>query len=170
MRTETYNIFTFEELSPAAKKTAIESLRQRCFCANSEWIWSDARETINAVEEIGHCRLSIQESSQGYYIDHAHNLHEEYELSDEEKFEKFRKDFIEQFKERIWCDNVMLKVIQEYKFQSYRSYVNNVGCAIINFCKVIDDNCLVYFKDENVQEWILQQEIEFFENGKEYRL
>lgn len=168
MRTITTTLYQYSELNEQAKKDAIKALRGRCAEANAEWTWEDANQTTKTVEEIGHVWCDIQQSSQGFYANHYHNKDEQYDLTDREEFEQFRKNYIEQYKEMLWCDNMMLKIVKEWEFDERRSYAGNVAWMIVKFCEQIYDLTLDYYEDDCVEEWIGGQDMEFTEDGRLY--
>lgn len=169
MRTITTTLYQYSELNEQAKKDAIRALRGRCAAANAEWTWEDANQTTKTVEEIGHVYCDIQQSSQGFYANHYHNKDEQYDLTDREEFEQFRKNYIEQYKEMLWCDDMMLKIVKEWEFDERRSYAGNVAWMMVKFCEKINDDCMCYFEDDNVEEWIEGQDFEFTEDGRLYQ-
>lgn len=170
MRTIETTLYEFGELNQEAKQTAVKLLRERCYCANAEWTWEDARATIKTVEETAGVRCDINESSQGFYVNHAFRRGEvRYDLSDKDEFEQFRKNFIDQYKESMWCDYIMLKVVEEWQFEHHRSYAGNVAWMIVSFCEKIEHGCLSYFDDDCVKDWIDAQDFEFTEDGKLYQ-
>ena len=168
MRTIETTLYQYSELNEQAKQYAIKALRQRCFEANAEWTWDDANETTKTVEEVGHIYCDIQQSSQGFYANHYHNNDEDCDLTYQEEFEQFRKNYIEQYKEMLWCDHMMLKIVKEWEFDERRSYAGNVAWMMVKFCEEIYDECLEYYKDDCVEEWIEGQDFEFTEDGRLY--
>ena len=169
MRTITTDLYQYTELGDRAREYARERLRSRCYEANAEWTWEDANETIKVVEEVGHVYVDVQQSSQGFYANHYHNKREEYDLTDEEEFEQFRTKYIHEFKESLWCDHNMLKIVKEWRFDESRSYAGNVAWLIVRFCEQIYDETLCYFDDDNVEEWIYSQDFEFLNDGTLYQ-
>lgn len=169
MRTIETTVYEFDELTQDAKQKAIDLMREQCYCANCEWTWDDANETIKVLEETAGVRCNIQESSQGFYVQNAFRRGDvDYDLTDKQEFDKFRKRYIEQFKEDLWCDNIMLNIVQTYQYCDRMCYESNVGRMLVKFCEWINDDCLTYFKDENVEEWICGQDFEFTEDGRVY--
>lgn len=169
MRTITTNLYLFSELSKDVQNKVINNMRESCYQANSEIDWLDAEDAITQVEEIANVNVSIQQSSQGFYVDHFRDKNEEYELTDEQQFEQFRKNFLDQYKESMWCDYIMLKVVEEWQFEHRRSYAGNVAWMIVSFCEKIEHCCLSYFDDDCVKGWIDAQDFEFTEDGKLYQ-
>lgn len=169
MRTIETTLYQYSELNEQAKQYAIKALRQRCFEANAEWTWDDANATIKTVEETAGVRCDINESSQGFYVNNAFRRGDvHYDLSDKDEFEVFRKNYIEQYKEMLWCDQIMLKIVKEWEFDERRSYAGNVDWMIVKFCEKINDDCMCYFDDDAVEEWIEGQDFEFTEDGRLY--
>ena len=169
MRTITTNLYQYTELNAIAKNNAIRLLRQRCFEANDECTWEDANETMKVVEESGNVYVDICDNSQGFYVNNHYKKFEENELTDEELFERFRDKYIRDYKEMLWCDHIMLNIVKEYKFDDSRSYSGNIGCMMVEFCKIIYNCTLDYFDDDNVEEWILGQDFEFLSDGRLYQ-
>lgn len=170
MRTIETTLYEFGELNQEAKQTAVKLLRERCYCANAEWTWEDARATIKTVEETACVRCDINESSQGFYVNHAFRRGEvRYDLPDKDEFEEFRKVYIKQFKEMLWCDQIMLDIVKNYQYCERRCYEQNVAWMIVKFCEKINDDCMCYFEDDNVEEWIRMQDFEFTEDGRLYQ-
>ena len=170
MRTIETTLYEFGELNQEAKQTAVKLLRERCYCANAEWTWEDARATIKTVEETAGVRCDINESSHGFYVNHAFRRGEvHYDLSDKDEFEEFRKVYIKQFKEMLWCDRIMLDIVKSYPYCERRCYEQNVAWMMVDFCERINDDCMCYFEDDNVEEWILMQDFEFTEDGRLYQ-
>ena len=169
MRTIETTFYKYSELNEQAKEYAIKALRNRCFEANAEWTWYDANETTKTVEEIGHIYCDIQQSSQGFYANHYHNKDEQYDLTDKEEFEQFRERYIDEFKESLWCDHMMLKLVKEWEYDERRSYAGNVAWMMVDFCEQIYDLTLDYYDDDAVEEWILTQDFEFTEDGRLYQ-
>lgn len=169
MRTIETTLYEFGELNQEAKQTAVKLLRERCYCANAEWTWEDACATIKTVEETAGVRCDINESSQGFYVNNAFRRGEvRYDLSDKDEFEEFRKVYIKQFKEMLWCDQIMLDIVKNYQYCERRCYEQNVAWMIVKFCEKINDDCMCYFEDDNVEEWIRMQDFEFTEDGRLY--
>lgn len=170
MRTIETTLYEFGELNQEAKQTAIKLLRERCYCSNADWTWEDARATIKTVEETAGVRCDINESSQGFYVNNAFRRGEvHYDLSDKDEFEEFRKVYIKQFKEMLWCDQIMLNIVKNYQYCERRCYEQNVAWMIVKFCEKINDDCMCYFEDDNVEEWIRMQDFEFTEDGRLYQ-
>jgi len=170
MRTIETTLYEFGELNQEAKQTAVKLLRERCYCANADWTWEDARATIKTVEETAGVRCDINESSQGFYVNHAFRRGDvRYDLSDKDEFEEFRKVYIKQFKEMLWCDRIMLDIVKNYPYCERRCYEQNVAWMIVKFCEKINDDCMCYFEDDNVEEWIRMQDFEFTEDGRLYQ-
>lgn len=170
MRTITTNLYQYSELNEQAKQYAIKSLRDRCYEANSRTDWLDANDTITQVEEIANVNVSIQQSSQGYYVEYAWRRNGDYyDKTDQEEFEDFRLDYINQFKENLWCDHMMLKLVKEWEYDERRSYAGNVAQVLVKFCEKIEHGCLSYFDDDAVDDWIECQDFEFTEDGKLYQ-
>lgn len=169
MRTIETTLYQYSELNEQAKQTAVKLLRERCYCANADWTWEDASTTIKTVEETAGVRCDINESSQGFYVNHTFRRGEvHYDLSDKNEFEVFRKNYIEQYKEMLWCDQIMLKIVNEWEFDERRCYEQNVAWMIVKFCEKINDDCMCYFEDDAVEEWIEGQDFEFTEDGRLY--
>lgn len=173
MRTIETTLYEFGELNQEAKQTAVKLLRERCYCANAEWTWEDARATIKMVEETACVRCDINESSQGFYVNHAFRRGEVssfyYDMTDQQEFEVFRKKYVREFKEMLWCDQIMLDIVKNYQYCERRCYEQNVAWMIVKFCEKINDDCMYYFKDDNVEEWIRMQDFEFTEDGRLYQ-
>lgn len=169
MRTIETTLYEFGELNQEAKQTAVKLLRERCYCANAEWTWEDARATIKTVEETAGVRCDINESSQGFYVNHAFRRGESDFMSEKDEFEMFRHKYIREFKEMLWCDRIMLDIVKNYPYCERRCYEQNVAWMIVKFCEKINDDCMCYFEDDNVEEWILTQDFEFTEDGRLYQ-
>lgn len=168
MRTIEVNLYQFSELNEKARKFAIDSLRERSVEVNSDMDWSDANDCMEKVKEIANVRVSIQQSSQGFYADHYHCNYEEYELTDKEQFENFRKCYLDYYTEDMWCDTTMHKIVREWTFDERRSYASNVAWMLVDFCEQIWRSTLDYYDDVSVIEWIDAQCFEFTEEGKVY--
>lgn len=172
MRTITTTLYQYSELNQEAKQTAVKLLRERCYCANAEWTWEDASATINTVEETACVRCDINESSHGFYVNHAFRKGEVcsfyYDITDQQEFEVFRKRYVREFKEMLWCDQIMLDIVKNYQYCERRCYEQNVAWMIVKFCEKINDDCMCYFEDDNVEEWIRMQDFEFTEDGRLY--
>ena len=169
MRTITTNLYRYDELTDSAKQNAINHLRERCVECASEADWMDANDTLKRVKEIAHVRVSIQNSSQGYYTDWYTNTNEQYDLTDREEFAKFKQDFEDEFVSGTWSGNIMQSIINAAEWDDVRSgYVSNVAWLLVKFCEQIEYITLEYYKDECVEEWIEGQDFEFYENGRTY--
>lgn len=168
MKQITINLYHFSELSEESKQNAVKSLRQQCYEANAEWTWEDASGTTDFVEEVADVWCDIQSGSHGFYCDHCHNKSEDYDLSYKEEFEQFRADYLEQFKESLWCDSTMKEIVENWEFNENESYASNIADIIIAFCRIIDDETLSYYEDDNVVEWIETQDFDFYEDGRVY--
>ena len=170
MRTIEINLYQYDELNKEAKQYAIEHLREQCYISNAEWTWEDANQTIDKVKEVAGIWCDIDESSQGWYVNSAHETNTDFydDRDDEVKFAEFLQRYRDQYKEMLWCDNSMLNIVQTYQYDERRSYASNVAWMIVKFCRIISDECLLYFHDDNVEEWILVQEFEFTEDGRLY--
>lgn len=171
MRTIEVNLYQYSELSKESKQYAIEHLREQCYISNAEWTWQDAQETIDKVKEIAHVWCDIDESSQGWYVNSAHQTDTDFydNTEDNVKFSEFRKDYIEQFKEREWFDTQMLNIVRTYQFDQRRSYASNVAWMLVKFCRYVEDECLVYYHDDYVERWIEEQDFEFTSGGRVYQ-
>ena len=173
MRTIETTLYEFGELNQEAKQTAVKLLRERCYCANADWTWEDARATIKTIEETACVRCDINESSQGFYVNHAFRKGEVcsfyYDITDQQEFEVFRKRYVREFKEMLWCDQIMLDIVKNYQYCERRCYEQNVAWMIVKFCEKINDDCMCYFEDDNVEEWIRMQDFEFTEDGRLYQ-
>lgn len=170
MRTIETTLYQYSELNEQAKEYAIKAMKGRCFEANAERDWDDANETIKTTEETFCVSCDIRESSQGFYVNHAFRRGEvRYDLSDKDEFEEFRKVYIKQFKEMLWCDQIMLDIVKNYPYCERRCYEQNVAWMIVKFCEKINDDCMCYFEDDAVEEWIEGQDFEFTEDGRLYQ-
>ena len=85
-----------------------------------------------------------------------------------EEFEQFRADYLEQFKENLWCDSTMKEIVENWEVNENESYASNIADIIIAFCRIIDDETLSYYEDDNVVEWIETQDFDFTEDGRVY--
>ena len=168
MRTIETTLYEFGELNQEAKQTAVKLLRERCYCANAECNWEDARATIKTVEETAGVRCDINESSQGFYVNNAFRRGESDFMSENDEFEMFRHKYIREFKEMLWCDQIMLDIVKNYVYEERRCYESNVAWMIVKFCEQIYDLTLDYYEDDNVEEWIRMQDFEFTEDGRLY--
>lgn len=169
MRTIETTLYQYSELNEQAKQYAIKALRGMCYEANAEWTWNDANETIKTTEETFCVSCDIRESSQGFYVQSSWRRGEvHYDMSDKDEFEVFRKRFIEQLKEDLWCDRTMLDTVKSYVYEERRCYESNVAWMIVQFCEKINDTCLDYYDDDAVEEWIEGQDFEFTEDGRLY--
>ena len=169
MRTIETTLYKYSELNEQAKEYAIKALRERCYCANAEWTWEDASATIKTVEETAGVRCYINESSQGFYVNNAFRRGESDFMSEKDEFEMFRHKYIREFKEMLWCDRIMIDIVKNYPYCERRCYEQNVAWMIVKFCEKINDDCMCYFEDDNVEEWILTQDFEFTEDGRLYQ-
>lgn len=168
MRTIETTLYEFGELNQEAKQTAVKLLRERCYCANAEWTWEDASATIKTVEETACVRCDINESSQGFYVNNAFRRGESDYISEKDEFEMLRSKYIREFKEMLWCDQIMLDIVKNYQYCERRCYEQNVAWMIVKFCEKINDTCLDYYDDDAVEEWIEGQDFEFTEDGRLY--
>lgn len=169
MRTIETTLYEFGELNQEAKQTAVKLLRERCYCANAEWTWEDASATIKTVEETAGVCCDINESSHGFYVNNAFRRGESDFMSEKDEFEMFRHKYIREFEEMLWCDRIMLDIVKNYPYCERRCYEQNVAWMIVKFCEKINDDCMCYFEDDNVEEWIRMQDFEFTEDGRLYQ-
>ena len=171
MRTIITNLYQYSELNEQAKRYAINHLRERAVECASESDWMDANDTLKRVKEIAHVRVSIQQSSQGYYADWYTNTntYEQYGLTDKDEFYKFKQDFENEFVPGMWCDYIMQAIVRSTEWDNVRiSYASNVAWMLVKFCEAMEDNTVLYYKDECVEEWICSQDFEFTEYGRLY--
>ena len=168
MRTIETTVYQFNELSDKAKKKALELLRQDCYCYYANTDWHDAQETMKQVEEIAHVKCDIEESSQGFYVRWYQNTNEQYDLSDRQEFDKFKEDFERDFVSGTWSDEIICDIMKKAEFDEQRSYAGNVSWLLVDFCSEINSQTLGYFEDQQVEEYIEWNDIEFLEDGRVY--
>ena len=168
MRTITTNLYQFSELSEAAKRAAVNNLRSEAAESAAEADWNDATSTIKFVEKVANIYADITSSSQGFYVRHCFSRTEEYELTDKEEFEAFRKRFFDEYTERMWCDKSMYDIVMRWQFDERRGYASNVAWMIVSFCEDIERLTLNYYDDDCVKEWICMNDFEFTEDGRAY--
>ena len=169
MRTIETTLYQFSELTETAQKEAIDRLRCASAEAAADADWEDASHIIDFTKNLAKVYADIDMNSQGWYVNHCFSRTEEYNLTDEEEFEKFRKEFKEQFKEEYWCDRTMLRIVEEWRFCDRCSYATNVAECIKSFCEDIYRVTLTYYDDECVKEWICMNDFEFRDNGRLYQ-
>lgn len=165
MKTIEIKVYEFDELSEHAKQKAINILRERCAREACDADWADASESIRKLEKIAHVKTDIQYSSQGFYTRWYNNTNPDYELTDEQAFDKFKKDFEEQFNGDMWCDDMLYDAVHDAAFCD-KSYEYNIANILLKFCKDVEQSTLVYYDDGYVIEWILYNYFMFFEDGR----
>lgn len=163
-----FNVYEFSELSTDAQKKAIENMRDKCYQDNSEWVWEDARETLDRLKEIANVHFGIEESSQGFYCRWCHE--KDYFTDNRERFEQFKKEFDEQFSERVWCDVDLANIVRNCDYDEKRSYGYNIGYIAVAFCEEMNNEALNFYEDEEaIEEYIEEQdELFFHEDGTPY--
>lgn len=165
MRTITINVYEFGELSEQAQQKAIDILRERAARQACDQDWNEARESLRKLEEIAHVKTDIEYSSQGFYARWYTNTEPNYDITDEQEFDKFKKDFEEQFAGDMWCDDMLYVAVHIAEFCG-KSYEYNIANILLKFCKEVEQSTLGYYDDAYVIEWLLGNDIMFFEDGR----
>lgn len=165
MKTIEIKVYEFDELSEQAKQKAINILRERARQACEQYC-GEASESIRKLEEIAHVKTDIRYSSQGFYTRWCEDTNPDYELTDEQAFDKFKKDFEEQFKGDIWSDDLLCDVVTNHEFNGRISYKSNICAILIKYCEKVELGTLCYYEDDYVKEWIEDNEFMFFEDGR----
>lgn len=165
MKTIEIKVYEFGELSEQAQQKAIDILRERAARQACDQDWNEASESVRKLEEIAHVKTDIQYSSQGFYTRWYKNTNPDYELTDEQAFDKFKKDFEEQFKGDMWCDDMLYDAVHDAGFCD-KSYEYNIANILLKFCKDVEQSTLGYYDDDYVIEWILGNDIMYFEDGR----
>ena len=160
MREINFKVYTFDELSEEAKEEAIRNLKDRAYEVWCECDWDDANGTIDEVQKMAGIKCSIDSSSQGHYTRWYKETSEDYESTDEEKFDAF-KEKVKAWSAGMWCDFVLQNQIAEAEFDERRSYAGNVAWLLVHFCDWVEQNCIGYLEDDYVELYIELNDIEF---------
>lgn len=169
MRTITTTLYQYSELNEQAKKHAIDCLRQQAYGCMADSDWDDANKTIQQVQDIAQVKCEICSSSQGHYVRWCKDISEEYDMTDSEQFEDFKRRFLEEFETNTWSDDMMHSLMQDAEFDDKRSYAGNISWLIAAFCNDVELDTIAYLEDDCVEEWICGQYFEFTEDGRLYQ-
>lgn len=165
MKTIEIKVYEFGELSEQAQQKAIDILRERCAREACDADWEDAQGSVRQLEDIAHVKTDIEYSSQGFYARWYKNTEPNYELTDEQEFDEFKKNFEEQFKGDMWSDDILYDAVKDAEFCG-KSYEYNIAKILLKFCEDVEQSTLCYYDDDYVIEWILGNDIMFFEDGR----
>lgn len=168
MRTIEINVYEFEELSEQAKQKAIDILRERAARQACVQDWNEASESVRKLEEIAHVKTDIEYSSQGFYSRWYKNTNPDDELTDEQAFDKFKEEFMEHFTGDMWSDDMLYDIVTGARFEDNNSYEWNIASILLSFCKKVEEGTLGYYEEDYVSEWIIGNEIFFYEDGRVY--
>lgn len=165
MRTIEIKVYEFDELSEQAQQKAIDILRERAARQACDADWEDAQGSIRQLEDIAHVKTDIEYSSHGFYARWYKNTAPNYDITDEQEFDEFKKNFEEQFKGDMWCDDMLYNVLHDAEFCD-KSYEYNIAKILLKFCEDVERTTLGYYDDGYVIEWIHGNDIMFYEDGR----
>lgn len=170
MRTLEIKLYKFEELNEQAQEQAIKLMRDTAAESGTEADWDDANDSLRTVQEIAGIRCDIQFSSQGHYYRSAHLRYESYP-TDEEELEMW-EGFVENMKNYkigVWSDELIQKAVLEHEYNNMWSYAGNVATALVEFCNKVYFQTCDYYDDDYTKQFIIANDIEFYENGNPYK-
>lgn len=168
MRTIELKVYEFDELSEQAQQKAINILRERCAREACDADWEDAQGSIRQLEDIAHVKTDIEYSSHGFYARWYKNTDPNYDITDEQEFDEFKNNFEEQFKGDMWCDDMLYDEVTGAEFYNDCTYEYAISNIILKFCEKVEEGTLGYYDDDHVIEWIIGNDIMFFEDGRLY--
>lgn len=166
MKTIEIKVYEFGELSEQAQQKAIDILRERAARQARDQDWGEASESIRKLEEIAHVKTDIEYSSHGFYTRWYKNTDPNYDITDEQEFDEFRKNFEEQFKGDMWYDYMLREAVRCAEFYNDYTYEYTISNIILKFCNKVEEGTLGFYDDDYVVEWILGNDIMFFEDGR----
>jgi hypothetical protein len=165
MRTIETTLYEFGELNQDAKQTAIDNLREPCVQSLCSSDMDDAMESQKLLEAIAHVKADIEYSSHGYHCRWYKNTDPQYDKTDKDLFDQFKKDFEEQFRGLTWAHDLLYEIVQDYSFNDGYSYENNIASILVEFANKVERCWLCYYDDDYVIEWIYANEFMFYECG-----
>lgn len=167
MKTITLGIYSFDELSEEAKKYAIANIRTRAFNSYSDHDWEDEYEARKRFLNLAQVRLSIQQSSQGFYCQWNEETNPDYSKSEEQCLHDLKYK-MEESQDENWVDMLYHEKCLTYVPNQQKSYPSYVADIVINVCEEIYRKTIDYFEEDYTIDYIKELDLEFLENGKEY--
>ena len=169
MKVVSFEIYTFDELSPAAQQKAIKQLKTRAADDYSDFEWEMYSSSEKWFLDMAGVKLAIEQSSQGFYCRWHKEINPQYEKTDEETFRELQKRMEEEYKDDEY-NHLFYAKCMNYKPDYNKSYSSYVADVVIQVCERIYDLTLEYYRDEATIDYIRSNEIMFLEDGKEYKL
>ena len=171
MRPIQFTVYQFQELNDEHQQKAIQNLKNDVYVQSCEEDYWEIQETFSKIQEITGVYADIRSSSQGPYVWSAHEIEENYDLSDKYLFEQ-----MQQRMQQIDCNTAWAfadwakEIFTEADFDERRSYAMNVAWLLCSLFKRIDNAQLMYLEDDYVREYIIDNGFEFHADGTQYTL
>lgn len=167
---ETINVYNFSELNETAKIVALSECRPDYETEMWKADYDDISITFAKYEKMFGVKVDVQESSQGVYwknyIDKT-NADGDNDL----KLWEENGELVKQTETDLWSDDIFVDTFLGFVFDNNESYGYNVANLFVRFVEKAyreTEGGISEITDNEIEEYIENNDFRFFENGKKF--
>jgi len=168
MRTETINVYSFDELSEEAKKVAINDMRALCMYEHVSRDWDEARPVLT--EFLAYVGLTVDFKITPEQVISKGSYYKSFVPQDDvfTRWITYQKYLGEKYGHGSWYNDMLYESIMNSTYDNKRSLASNLCSVVVIFCGIIDHGDPDYFDDNAVIDYINECCVDFLQNGIPY--